>query len=119
MKTTSLQLSKRLKELGVKQDSYFWYKVGKSTGKHNLLTEKEFNGTDTAFFNYYSAFTAEELIDLLPQGYVAGNTFFREAEQEYICFKRGSKITDKCIYSDTLTNAMAEMVIFLKTNNLI
>lgn len=68
---TSLELSKRLKELGVKQESYFWW---------NIVDEKLYSGREIEVFatdgyvegdvlwlsNFISAFTVAELGETLP-----------------------------------------------------
>lgn len=66
---TSLEISKRLKELGVKQESLFWWEQIKTAGKN------EWTNWQVAFVNnspHYndgrtvSAFTVAELGEMLP-----------------------------------------------------
>jgi hypothetical protein len=61
----SLELAKRLKELGVKQESYFDWQVPKSRTipEGQLLRVENF---DSEFFDYFSAFTVAELGEMLP-----------------------------------------------------
>lgn len=56
----SLELAKRLKELDVKQESYFGWKEGE--GEQELVTWREFGSIE---HTYYAAFTVAELAGLL------------------------------------------------------
>lgn len=73
----SLDLAKRLKELGVKQESHFkWHILDPNFGvgklKVKLYTEQEWNDyaednlPEDAHEEFYSAFTAAELGEMLP-----------------------------------------------------
>lgn len=67
---TSLEISKRLKELGVKQKSIFgWYNRKKVDGKGGEFDSWEIYLNDDPTVEYeipfYSAFTVAELIELL------------------------------------------------------
>lgn len=72
----SLDLAKRLKELGVKQESYFEYYKGIGGGMYLGDTAESMNnaiflGNTTApQFERYSAFTVAELGELLPDDYI-------------------------------------------------
>lgn len=57
----NLELSKRLKELGVKQESYFWWNNSIESGGWLLEDHEEANETNAA------AFTVAELGALLPE----------------------------------------------------
>lgn len=63
---TSLELSKKLKELGVKQDSYFWWDLS----NNQLVSKKEFEwGYDVPIEDIddmICAFTVAELGGMLP-----------------------------------------------------
>lgn len=67
----SLELAKKLKELGVKQESLFYHFIGAVTGNHDLRMGWDSKG-DINFTNSqtYSAFTVAELGELLPR-YIA------------------------------------------------
>src|SRR5271157_5159686 len=54
---TSLELSKKLKELGIKQHSIFWWNQNEICCSE---PSENYNG------EYWSAFTTAELLDLLP-----------------------------------------------------
>lgn len=58
----SLELAKKLKELGVKQESLFWWKP-KIEGGHELRYRE--SGM-SVFYEDYSAFTVAELGEMLP-----------------------------------------------------
>jgi len=63
----SLELAKKLKELGVKQDSHFYFKIGKASGAINLVPIEETTG-DFAHFEFFSAYTVAELGEKLLYG---------------------------------------------------
>lgn len=100
----SLELSKRLKELGVKQESYFcWWQAD------NLEN--------------YSAFTASELGEILPKGTVLTNgnkTFWEICINIPIAENRlhfNKFVSDK-IKTVNEADARATMIIYLLENNL-
>lgn len=67
---TSLEISKKLKELGVKQNSlFYWQSFNDFKDKAILSYGKEFSKADSI-----SAFTVAELGELLPNQYVSGKT---------------------------------------------
>lgn len=62
----SLDLSRRLKELGVKQESLFWWAEEKLTGWNNqdwkwVVTDSTYEGDYEQYRNITSAFTVAEL----------------------------------------------------------
>ena len=64
---TSLEISKRLKELGVKQESlWFWINLGKDFDKNDLIYMGELANGDTND-ETLSAFTVAELGEMLPR----------------------------------------------------
>lgn len=60
----NLELAKRLKDLGVKQESLFYWVQNLSSGKIGLITANA--PADDHYDNYYSAFTVPELGEMLP-----------------------------------------------------
>lgn len=62
----SLELAKRLKELGVKQESVFWWQVKFSSNRVRLVQNPS-TGCDNDEFDWYAAFTVAELGSLLPR----------------------------------------------------
>lgn len=91
----SLELSRRLKQLGVKQDSLFYHLIGGITSRIEALP---LMGED-----WYSAFTVAELGEILPTMIVDDK---RDIYIQY--FK-----------SETEADARAKLLIFLIENNLI
>ncbi len=148
----SLELSKKLLTLGVKQDSYFvWY--GFENPLKAIFTESDIDiwriGTSKDCSKggadwVYTAFTAAELGDLLPNGVVTQNdqpfNCFRIKISKFISFDNEKTIrnfiinyeSDTCemsgkqgflprkltknIYDPNLANAMAKMLIYLIEN---
>jgi hypothetical protein len=121
----SLELAKRLKELGVKQESLFYY--GNEGG---LFYRKEYS----IAFRIYSAFTVSELGEMLP------SSFEHEIEEEFNIFnfiewkidgkfmcnyyssfpKKIYHISqEKHFIEDNEADARAKMMIYLIENKLI
>lgn len=118
----SLELAKKLKELGVKQDSLFYW-----CGSHSnpdapweIHNWKVYNSEFR--FRYYqsddpvSAFTVAELGEMLPyRGSIYSEPVSEDNEsKEWICIY-GKTITK----ADTEADARAKMLIYLVENNLI
>lgn len=64
---TNLEISKRLRELGVKQDSYFVHYKLKENEEWNYPTES-WQVEDNIRFDTLNCYTASELGELLPKG---------------------------------------------------
>jgi len=111
---TSLEISKRLKELGVKQESYFtWYKHLSEDDGTEVWTV---NGQgDRPYANpMYSAFTVAELGEMLPIASVKTYRLDkRNGDSVYVC-----EHTDVAFSSDTEADARGKMLIYLIENNL-
>lgn len=106
---TSLDLSKRLKEMGVKQDSLFaWNWNGSEGTECDLITS---DGQTSPYL--FSAFTVSELGEMLPDAFgtafINGRWIFVSGENHYLYD----------ILSDTEANARAKMLICLIENKLI
>jgi hypothetical protein len=143
----SLDLAKRLKELGVKQESSFYWKKNvsaldfgnalKETGHRNeegsLVTERENmdkfgkwyllsmsheDCTDNGW-GFYSAFTVAELGEMLPWDL----TVSRNIDKEWHIHFMADGLTEKETYSvmseKSEVNARAKMLIYLIENDLI
>jgi hypothetical protein len=66
---TSLELSKQLKELGVKQESVFWWNVLFNSGETELENFQRYKTSDgSPCDDSISAFTVAELGEMLPEG---------------------------------------------------
>lgn len=128
---TDLEYAKKLKELGVKQDSLFYWRQNKNN-KKALFTPRNKIHTANMIWLRYSAFTSTELLELLPNyigiitagggrhGERCGFTVIEEFN-EYLV-RWGSKKED---YKSTiicerekLCNALAKMLIYLIENKL-
>lgn len=127
----SLDIAKRLKELGVKQESLFWWdfrpKVGESKCDWHVMLEKQLENKYMA----KSAFTVAELGDMLPDviKLEKGNAYFTQEKTieptnkkhlwevfyEYF-YDEGGKISEQ---SDTEADARGKMLIYLLENKLI
>jgi hypothetical protein len=120
---TSQELSKRLKKLGAPQDSlWYWYTFSDS-GNWDLLPQQQAKKMDCKADKIISAFTIDELFDALPEYINVGK---KRANMRVV--KRGSYEViyygDRgCIniyrIGDTLTTALAKMLIYLIENKLI
>lgn len=116
---TSLELSKRLKELGVKQDSYFvWREYPFVISDHpKLMVETEWilgipGYLNPEFLNQYSAFSVAELGEILPE----------TCEYFSIHKRHGLFILNygiKEIWNKKEADARAELRIYLLENGLI
>lgn len=112
---TSLELSKKLKELGVKQESLFYY----SRVKHEQEYKLDFGihgPYETKDLDHkISAFTVAELGEMLP--YAALGAYFNQ-------FKGANDWSmgyglEKTINSDTEAEARGKMLVYLRENKLI
>lgn len=125
----SLGLAKKLKELGVKQESLFYW-----TENGQLVTTDQYDDflewvdtvgkpADFSVEKHYAAFTVAELGEMFP-----GN----DGENYYMTNKGMmgrlwycslvNMVTDKAVYTeeaDTEADARAKMLIYLLENNLI
>ena len=141
---TSLNISKKLKELGITQDAYWawivddektlnpphWF-IGDSTSYENSRYKDVYlvrNGSPKAerIKESYSAFSVAELGEILPKNIIS---FFRRDNDEWVCNLHylseyedengdyehyGKQITD-----ETEADARAKMLIYLIENGLI
>lgn len=103
----SLELAKRLKELGVKQESYFYWEDDLDGGY--LLVGDKVNGD-------YAAFTVAELGEMLPKLMISqywNNGF-------WYCYPDDTEGVEQMQNkSDTEADARAKCLIYLLENNLI
>lgn len=104
----SLELAKRLKELGVRQESEFYWLV------NDMTRLVQFIGSE--YGEYYSAFTVGELGEKLPNyicSYRDRNTWFCNPK-----FERFTK-TKLGTIADTEADARAKMYCYLLENKLV
>jgi len=128
---TSLELSKRLKELGFKQESLFY--IVEQYGNIPVINGTSFVGLNYSIltglaiqdldikettFRCYSAYTVSELGEMLPKGVIIENY---KGKEDYWNLRLDNEDNSKsCSMGElNLANAMAKMLIYLKENNLI
>jgi hypothetical protein len=112
--------SKRLKQLGVRQDSLFYWEDDSS-----IIVSKN-DCENTRYFcedDYYSAFTASEVLELLPP--MTNNKLILKIGKSlltngyYVRYKQQKKkgiLINK--YDLSLSNSLANMLVHLIENNL-
>lgn len=110
---TSLELSKRLKELGVEQESLFCWEKIDWEGKNAILKYRREVSAHNGWI--ISAFTVAELGEMLPDGVASGKHENKAAHKygKYHC----KWFTKKMIYNqraDTEADARAKMLIYIK-----
>ena len=108
----SLELSRKLKELGFKQESLFYW-LENENGDYCLECINDFIGTPSKLF--YSAYTVAELGEMLPDNY---NSY--KKNKEWFCrFKEDTGYEILSSDKENEANARAKMLIYLKENKLI
>lgn len=118
----SLELSKRLKELGVKQESYFfWYSAFKDSEVTVWHSYQIGSDTERAF----SAFTVAELGEMLPDyvnpaDYQGARSLgiSKSMDGWHITYSTSEKWWHREV-ADTEADARAKMLIYLIENKLI
>lgn len=122
----SLELAKKLKELGFSQESLFYW-VGESLCFKNVV-EVEMAKLDTNQKDFYSAYTVAELGEMLPVKvkHHSLDIFRRNKVSWHVCYLDMTFDTpvhpNSISYlksGNTQADAMAKMLIYLKENNLI
>ena len=121
---TSLELSKRLKELGVKQDSAFYWILEKEDGteKEKVLNNHQISSWNDKELYNYSAFSIAELGEMLPESVKQigiGSGTLRIEKDEYGDWSITYVGTYICTTSEKLADAMARILIHLIGNKLI
>ena len=110
---TSLELSKRLKELGVRQDSFYHW-----SENNNIVFGLHGHYKDHA----HSAFSVAELSELLPESIEQigiGSGTLRIEKDKYGDWSIAYVGTYICTESEKLTDTMAKILIYLYGNKLI
>ena len=109
--TTSLELSKRMKELGAEQKSiYWWYhSIQKNTPYIILNTKRKMLG-------YISAFTTNELLEMLGKKFRSLN-YYEHTTYGYIY--EASGIRHSFTYASTPQESLGLLWCYLKENNFI
>lgn len=110
---TSLEISKRLKELGVKQESEYWwvdYTDGYSQPAWNL------NSNHIGYKAHISAFLTSELADLLPDFYRVGKHIY--SDNGFVCSHYDQEM-QQVQTGNTMPDAMGKMLIYLLEQGII
>ena len=134
----SLELAKRLKELGVRQENYFYWWVDRyGVGTDNNAHVQDHEPTNPKEgWRVVSAFSVAELGEVLPKGmpgngHIEGTALHvgRKYEGDWFCgysvhdISRGSEYPHTewlhCETADTEADARAKMLIYLLENNLL
>ena len=127
---TNLELSKKLKELGVKQESlWYWNSKDKevyyrcdfvvfSPTQQTTLKKSKFG--DEPFEEWFSAFTVAELGEMLPKGFATHVMLNGIHKEKWRCLSN-LELSEKCpeLIADTEANARAKTLIYLIENKLI
>lgn len=119
----SLEIAKKLKELGVKQESYFYHtEIARFEDGEELealvVINDHFNIqpelTEADGVKRYSAFTVSELGEMLPE-----YTHSWKVENEWTCSLKTIPSGSPTITAETEADARGKMLIYLIENNLI
>lgn len=129
---TSLELSKKLKELGVKQESLFWWTrtFTRKSGEYKEDSEWYLQFKKNGIGGHYSAFTVAELGELLPKSVNYENNDLVVLSRKSWSIKNNNSIWfcglyivngDRRIgfYADTEANARAKCLQYLLEENII
>ena len=112
---TSLELSKRLKELGVKQESYFFYSTNDMQKRDEYYELSTVESMHEFYYPLeYSAFTVAELGEMLREGLI---TF--AGSKRWIAQYKTSTVSALQQMENTEADARAKMLIYLIENNLL
>lgn len=134
---TSLQLSRQLKEAGVKQESQFYWVINDPDwNEPPTVTRRDMLVNEPPTENVYSAFLAEEILDKLPHQIVPLNSSFyhdlhiskiwnpKVYTADYVRTWSGvhsfsQSFMKHDIQDKILANALAKLYLYLKQNNLL
>ena len=133
---TSLEPSKRLKELGVKQNSAFYWINDRKNATEEISTLRNIKIPAFAHNHlfHYSAFSVAELGEMLPENIFKKNKLSNKQSclflqinkqlystgMNYVCtYCNSDNLPIYHASSEKLADAMAEMIIYLLENKLI
>lgn len=118
----SLELSKKLQELCVKQESLFYWRDYNSEAGHELIySPGVFHENAVTVYDYYSAFTASELLESLPSyvgcwlDIVKGRNIMDETDKYSARYFMSDIIMDA---EENVCNTLARMLIYLIENKI-
>jgi len=110
----SLELSKKLKELRVKQESLFYWRTYSTLG-YEIIRRRNVVGDE--FDSDIAAFTVAELGEMLPWG--TNFEKYKSKGKERFCVIEVESIKNMAIHDDTEVDARAKMLIYLIENRLV
>jgi len=121
---TPLDLSKRLRELGVKQNSYFKLYISDKSGYAFTVSPNSVIDSQDKYSSIYSAFTASELLELLPASiptgaYSKGLEILKTNNFKVGYIDHTWGFGDIQFSDENLCKALAKMLIHLITSKLI
>lgn len=123
---SNLELSKRLKELGVKQESLWYWNQDTAYRKPHISPKPEGDWAEYNItkHNYVSAFTVAELGEMLPKEIIREGElpiwlylgYLDNKWEVTYCVDVGGQQLSQYVYikEDTEANARAKMLIYLK-----
>jgi hypothetical protein len=117
----SLVLSKQLSDLGVKQESLFYWHI-MAGADFKLISKKELDQclVFRVVQEYYSAFTVSELGEmLLKYKVLAGICYLRTEGKWSFIYEDRNTGDDIEVFAETEADARAKMLIYLIENKLI
>src|ERR1700684_1275366 len=124
---SSLGLSKRLKELGITQNGYFNWSTD-NNGKFFVDSEETYP-IDAHYPRpepLFSAFTASELLELLPRMIMAREysnflKIFKSVDEDFIVgyYSYHLEMVLHAFFDKNICNSLAKMLIYLIENNLL
>lgn len=127
---TSLEISKRLKELGVKQEGIFdWCEIDENDWMLLLRKQKEFEALREKYGDneaVVSAFTVAELGEMLPKSQKTKEGILdlwcvklHNDTWATVYLKTGDNYSEYDQYADTEADARGKLLIYLLENNLL
>lgn len=120
---TKFETSKKLKELGISQNtSLFWYK-GSASGHKPMIADENFLKPleNEIGKEVYSAYSVGELGVILPPAFGFSGKTYEDEAGDWICgnliAKDNAVIYDEYEYGDTEAEARANMIIHIVEKN--
>ncbi len=114
----SPELAEKLAELGVKQDSLFdWVQGDGEMGAGFGWHISRHDGANHTWAKQFCAFTASELMEMLPRGAFSfkSHPFFEEVG----IWTAGCQEKNKCQHADTEADARAKLLIYMLEEKLV
>ena len=116
---TSLEISKQLKKLGIKQDSLWYWARARGSKIYQLLDRKTAERLFSASAESYSAYTFAEISSMLPATLECNDDPYEPCDGIYIQTGKERDGTwncndgDYCAKSKRIVDAPAKMILYL------